>query len=84
MGWSPLNLTVRVRCSLAYETSVPTPVLFVLKPRLDALVALPPDSHNGWQDRSPARRRHCMAGNSAASAQCKSAVNVAMSHLRGK
>ncbi len=29
------NLTVRVGCSLAYETTVPTPVLFVLKPRRD-------------------------------------------------
>src|SRR5580704_14962305 len=35
MSWYPLNLTVRVGCSLAYETSVPTPVLFVLKPRLE-------------------------------------------------
>jgi transglutaminase-like putative cysteine protease len=35
MNWSPLNLTVRVGCSLAYETTVPTPVLFVLKPRLE-------------------------------------------------
>src|ERR1700734_3592783 len=38
MSWSPLNLTVRVGCSLAYETSVPTPVLFVLKPRLEGRV----------------------------------------------
>ena len=30
MNWTPLNLTVRVGCSLAYETTVPTPVLFVL------------------------------------------------------
>jgi len=30
-----LSLTVRVGCSLAYETTVPTSVLFVLKPRLD-------------------------------------------------
>jgi hypothetical protein len=35
MNWTPLNLTVRVGCNLAYETSVPTPVLFVLKPRLE-------------------------------------------------
>src|ERR1700761_8611356 len=35
MSWTPLNLTVRVGCSLAYETSLPTPVLFVLKPRLE-------------------------------------------------
>src|SRR5580658_5611991 len=35
MQWTPLNITVRVGCSLAYETTVPTPVLFVLKPRLD-------------------------------------------------
>ena len=33
-----LDLTVRVGCSLAYETSVPTPVLFVLKPRLEGNV----------------------------------------------
>jgi len=30
-----MNLTVRVGCRIAYETSVPTPVLFVLRPRLD-------------------------------------------------
>lgn len=30
MSWPPLNLTVRVGCSLAYETPVPTAVLFVL------------------------------------------------------
>ena len=38
MNWSPLNLTVRVGCNLAYETTVPTPVLFVLKPRLEGKV----------------------------------------------
>ncbi len=38
MNWAPLNLTVRVGCNLAYETSVPTPVLFVLKPRLEGQV----------------------------------------------
>src|SRR5258708_32086821 len=38
MNWTPLNLTVRVGCHLAYETSVPTPVLFVLKPRLEGRV----------------------------------------------
>src|ERR1700687_3568186 len=38
MNWTPLNLTVRVGCSLAYETTVPTPVLFVLKPRLEGKV----------------------------------------------
>src|SRR5258705_8310445 len=38
MSWSPLNLTVRVGCHLAYETTVPTPVLFVLKPRLEGKV----------------------------------------------
>ncbi len=31
----PLNLTVRVGCDLVYETSLPTPVLFVLKPRIE-------------------------------------------------
>lgn len=35
MDWTPLNITVRVGCNLSYETTVPTPVLFVLKPRLD-------------------------------------------------
>jgi transglutaminase-like putative cysteine protease len=30
-----LNLTVRVGCKLAYVTPVPTPVMFVLRPRLD-------------------------------------------------
>jgi len=38
MNWSPLNLTVRVGCSLAYEVTVPTAVLFVLKPRLEGNV----------------------------------------------
>lgn len=38
MDWSPLNITVRVGCSLAYETTVPTAVLFVLKPRLEGRV----------------------------------------------
>jgi len=38
MNWTPLNLTVRVGCSLAYETTVQTPVLFVLKPRLEGRV----------------------------------------------
>src|ERR1044072_3577409 len=38
MKWVPLDLTVRVGCSLAYETTVPTPVLFVLKPRLEGRV----------------------------------------------
>ncbi len=35
---TPLNLTVRVGCSLAYETTVPTLVLFMLKPRLEGSV----------------------------------------------
>src|SRR5271155_4318815 len=38
MNWTPLNLTVRVGCSLAYQTTLPTPVLFVLKPRLEGRV----------------------------------------------
>jgi transglutaminase-like putative cysteine protease len=38
MSWTPLNLTVRVGCSVAYETTVPTPVLFVLRPRLEGKV----------------------------------------------
>jgi len=38
MNWTPLNLTVRVGCSLAYEVTLPTPVLFVLKPRLEGNV----------------------------------------------
>ncbi|MHB9007604.1 MAG: transglutaminase-like domain-containing protein [Limisphaerales bacterium] len=38
MEWTPLNLTVRVGCNLAYETSVPTPVVFVLRPRLEGRV----------------------------------------------
>lgn len=36
--WTPLNLTVRVGCALAYETSLPTPALFVLRPRLEGHV----------------------------------------------
>lgn len=38
MSSTPLNITVRVGCSLAYETTVPTPVLFVLKPRRESMV----------------------------------------------
>src|SRR5256885_16192108 len=38
MNRTPLNLTVRVGCFLAYEATVPTPVLFVLKPRLEGSV----------------------------------------------
>lgn len=38
MSVAPLNLTVRVGCHLAYETTVSTPVLFVLKPRLEGRV----------------------------------------------
>jgi transglutaminase-like putative cysteine protease len=38
MNWTPLNITVRVGCSLAYETTVPTPALFVLRPRLEGRV----------------------------------------------
>src|SRR5437868_403100 len=33
MNRTPLDLTVRVGCCLGYEAAVPTPVLFVLKPR---------------------------------------------------
>jgi len=38
MNWTPLNLTVRVGCNMAYETAVPTAVLFVLKPRMEGQV----------------------------------------------
>lgn len=38
MNWTPLNITVRVGCHLVYETTVPTPVLFVLRPRLEGKV----------------------------------------------
>ena len=38
MNWRPLNLTVRVGCNIAYETTVPTAALFVLKPRLEGSV----------------------------------------------
>jgi transglutaminase-like putative cysteine protease len=38
MNWTPLNITVRVGCNLAYETTVQTAVLFVLKPRLEGRV----------------------------------------------
>jgi transglutaminase-like putative cysteine protease len=38
MNWTPLDLSVRVGCSLAYDVRVPTPVLFVLKPRLEGRV----------------------------------------------
>ena len=43
MTWNPLNLTVRVGCNLAYETSVPTPVLFVVKPRIEGRVLVMQD-----------------------------------------
>lgn len=35
MSWAPLDICVRVGCHVTYEISVPTPVLFVLKPRLE-------------------------------------------------
>src|SRR5476649_2896052 len=38
MNWTPLNITVRVGCNLVYETTVPTSVLFVLKPRIEGRV----------------------------------------------
>jgi len=38
MSWTPLDLTVRVGCNVVYETTVPTPVLFVLRPRLEGKV----------------------------------------------
>src|SRR5271154_4780606 len=38
MSWTPLNLTVRVGCKIDYETTAPTPILFVLKPRLEGNV----------------------------------------------
>src|ERR1700744_2910217 len=38
MSWTPLNISVRVGCNLTYETTVPTPVLFVLRPRLEGKV----------------------------------------------
>lgn len=38
MSWRPLNITVRVGCSLAYDVTVPTSVLFVLRPRLEGKV----------------------------------------------
>ncbi len=38
MNWTPLNIVVRVGCHLTYETTVQTPVLFVLKPRLEGRV----------------------------------------------
>ena len=38
MNWSPLNIVVRVGCHLAYDTTVQTPVLLVVKPRLEGRV----------------------------------------------
>ena len=38
MSWNPLNITVRVGCHLAYDTTVPTAALFVLRPRLEGKV----------------------------------------------
>jgi transglutaminase-like putative cysteine protease len=38
MKWTPLDVSVRVGCKLAYETTVPTPALIVIKPRLEGRV----------------------------------------------
>ncbi len=38
MNRTPLNITVRVGCHLTYQTTVQTPVLFLLKPRLEGRV----------------------------------------------
>jgi transglutaminase-like putative cysteine protease len=35
MNFNPLNLTVRIGCRIVYETTVATPILFVLRPRFD-------------------------------------------------
>src|ERR1700761_6778334 len=35
MNSFPLNITVRIGCHIVYETSLPTPILLVLRPRLD-------------------------------------------------
>jgi len=40
MSTNCLNLTVRVGCHLAYQASVPTPALFVLKPHRDGRVTV--------------------------------------------
>ena len=37
MNWTPLDLTVRVGCNFAYQRSVPTSVLFALKPQFNQL-----------------------------------------------
>ena len=34
-----LDLTIRVGCHLTYEATVPTPVVFMLRPRLDDQLA---------------------------------------------
>jgi len=35
MNSPPLNMTVRIGCHIIYQTTVPTPILLVLRPRLD-------------------------------------------------
>lgn len=35
MSQDTLNLTVRIGCHIVYETTQPTPILFILRPRLD-------------------------------------------------
>jgi len=35
MNPAPLNMTVRIGCHIIYQTSQPTPILLVLRPRLD-------------------------------------------------
>ena len=44
MKWTSLNITVRVGCNLVYEASVPTFVLFMLRPRLEASVLVTQES----------------------------------------
>ena len=40
MNWTQPDLTVRVGCNLVYETKVSTPVLFVLKPKLEGGISV--------------------------------------------
>jgi len=35
MNWTPLDITIRIGCKVGYETSTPTAILLLLRPRLD-------------------------------------------------
>ena len=44
MNWIPLNVTLRIGCHLSYEVTHPTPMLLVLRPRLEGHVLVVQES----------------------------------------